>query len=269
VIEARFKREGGSMTTTETTDVAEAKTGLARAVELLADPELATILAADENGPARFLVAADWARERDAERDCPALVLALRAFAEPVKIGPKAWRAWHSAGGRYAVEGKLTGRRMRSRFSGIAFVDGVAGVVGAIADALDAEAAKAAKRKARSADAERLKGGWVNPFKVGDLVSNSWGYEQTNWDFAQVVAVGPRSVTLRRVLSEMVEAAGPMSGYVRPRKDRFPAGDAGKPRVVRFTFSVYGGTLHARLPARHGSWSAVGDRERFLETWYG
>lgn len=52
--------------------------------------------------------------------------------------------------------------------------------------------------------------------KVGDLFSSSWGYEQTNVDFFQVVAlVGARSVRVREVHPQMVIEANvsDMSGY--------------------------------------------------------
>jgi hypothetical protein len=244
----------------------EAKVGMERAKELMAEPEFVAMFEAEADGTNRFLVLADWCRDRDAERDCPALVLALRAKVEPVKIGPKVYRVGRSIStGGYWVQGQVTGRRLRGRMSGFEFVGpNFRDAVGVIHDVLLAEAMKAGARKAKSAAAEKLKAEWVNPFKVGDLLSNSWGYEQTNWDFAQVVAVGKRSVTIRPVGRRTIEDTGAMSAYVAPVKDAF----AGEEKVVRFTFSVYGGKLHARLPARHGSWSAVGDREKFLETWY-
>lgn len=56
----------------------------------------------------------------------------------------------------------------------------------------------------------------VNDFgvKVGDIFSASWGYEQTNNDFFQVIAlVGKKSVRVREVYPEMIDekAVSPMS----------------------------------------------------------
>ena len=51
----------------------------------------------------------------------------------------------------------------------------------------------------------------VNKFgvKVGDFFSASWGYEQTNVDFFQVVAlVGESSVRVREVYPKMIEETG-------------------------------------------------------------
>jgi hypothetical protein len=58
------------------------------------------------------------------------------------------------------------------------------------------------KTKAKTQDAQK-----VNRFgvKVGDLFSASWGYEQTNVDFFQVVSlVGDSSVRVREVVPEMI-----------------------------------------------------------------
>lgn len=45
--------------------------------------------------------------------------------------------------------------------------------------------------------------------QVGDLFSASWGYEQTNVDFFQVVAlVGESSVRVRQVYPEMIQESG-------------------------------------------------------------
>ena len=36
-------------------------------------------------------------------------------------------------------------------------------------------------------------------YKIGDIVYNSWGYEQTNIDFFKVVKVGPRTIEVREI----------------------------------------------------------------------
>lgn len=58
--------------------------------------------------------------------------------------------------------------------------------------------------------------------KVGDLFYSSWGYEQTNVDFFQVVAlVGARSVRVREVHPQMVSEAG-RSGMSADRSYKLP-----------------------------------------------
>jgi hypothetical protein len=39
----------------------------------------------------------------------------------------------------------------------------------------------------------------ANPFKVGDILTGSWGYDQTNVEFYQVIAATKASVTIQKV----------------------------------------------------------------------
>jgi hypothetical protein len=61
-----------------------------------------------------------------------------------------------------------------------------------------------------------------NPFQVGDIMHHSWGYDQTNADFYQVVESKPASVVLKKIASKPVSEAGSsMSCHVMPVKDAF------------------------------------------------
>lgn len=42
-------------------------------------------------------------------------------------------------------------------------------------------------------------------YKVGDVIVNSWGYEQTNIDFYQVVKVGNKTIETKAIYSKNVE----------------------------------------------------------------
>ena len=71
------------------------------------------------------------------------------------------------------------------------------------------EAKIAARKEAKERSAEAMK-----LVKVGDVFSCTWGYDQTNVDFFQVVAlVGKNSVRVKQVCPVMVkdEASGPMA----------------------------------------------------------
>jgi hypothetical protein len=58
--------------------------------------------------------------------------------------------------------------------------------------------------------------------KAGDVLSGSWGYEQTNVDFYQVVeTVGLRSVVLRKIESETIESGMSMQGQCVPMVGHF------------------------------------------------
>ncbi len=54
--------------------------------------------------------------------------------------------------------------------------------------------------------------------KVGDIITNSWGYDQTNVDMYQIVKATANYVWLQPIAGEMVpdQGCGPMSGRVRP-----------------------------------------------------
>lgn len=56
---------------------------------------------------------------------------------------------------------------------------------------------------------------------VGDTFHTSWGWEQTNIEFFQVVRrISPSRVAIRRI-SEIVVSEGYMSAEIKPKKDSF------------------------------------------------
>ena len=68
---------------------------------------------------------------------------------------------------------------------------------------------------------------------VGDIYHTSWGYEQTNIDFYQVVALkGKHTMIVQRLRSKSGENSG-MTGYKRPIRDRFSDGYDSQPHTVR------------------------------------
>lgn len=65
---------------------------------------------------------------------------------------------------------------------------------------------------------------FVNPFKVGQIFYDSWGYDQTNIDFYEVVEVLKRAVKLRKIGQKKVEGSSEswgMSEYVTPDAGNF------------------------------------------------
>lgn len=86
-----------------------------------------------------------------------------------------------------------------------------------LAERVESGKASLALRSARKAE-RRAKLAEPNPLAVGDVLLNSWGYEQTNADFYQVTAlVGKRSVKIRRIASQSVPGTqGFMSEMVKP-----------------------------------------------------
>lgn len=75
---------------------------------------------------------------------------------------------------------------------------------------------KKEKEKAKSKPGKDFR----HSLKIGDILSYSWGYDQTNVDFFQVVKTTEKSVSIRQIAST-VEQRGFMSGDAKPIKDRF------------------------------------------------
>jgi len=59
-----------------------------------------------------------------------------------------------------------------------------------------------------------------NPYKKGDILYSSWGYDQTNVNFFQVIKTKPKSVVLRSISGDYTET-GFMSGQTKPKKNVF------------------------------------------------
>lgn len=66
----------------------------------------------------------------------------------------------------------------------------------------------------------------AHDIKIGAIFYNSWGYDQTNIDFYQVVAVTAKTVSIREVRGNITEYnAHNMTGHTEAKKDDF----CGKP----------------------------------------
>ena len=71
--------------------------------------------------------------------------------------------------------------------------------------------ANLAAHKAR-VEEYRARSNGGHTLKVGDIITNSWGYDQTNVDWYRVVRVSNVYVWLETVGGHLVEATGPMAG---------------------------------------------------------
>lgn len=68
--------------------------------------------------------------------------------------------------------------------------------------------------------------------KIGEIYRRSWGYDQTNVDYYQVVALKAKTVVVREINHAQVKGSeGFMSCNVVPVKDSFK--DSELPRTVR------------------------------------
>lgn len=80
-----------------------------------------------------------------------------------------------------------------------------------------------AERKA-AIKAERLAVKATEHYTVGDVLVSTWGYDQTNVDFYQVVKVGNKQIEVAGIKQKDYGDQGDMSGTVIPVKDSFTGG---------------------------------------------
>ncbi len=96
-----------------------------------------------------------------------------------------------------------------------------------------------AEKKAKKA---QIKARFKNPYQQGDILHHSWGYDQTNCDFYQVVEVKKASVVLRMLNTSPVPGSeGFMSDSLMPNKDDFK-------RAGHHALTKYGDTLTPEHP---------------------
>ena len=86
---------------------------------------------------------------------------------------------------------------------------------------------------------------------LGDIFYSSWGYDQTNIDFYQVVELkGKHTLVLRRNKAKKGLSQTSWNGYTRPIRDEFETGYYGEPITVRTKFVDYRGNGEKKLHVR-------------------
>jgi hypothetical protein len=124
-----------------------------------------------------------------------------------------------------------------------------------------------AANEARKATDRQENKTWRHDWQVGDILSGSWGYDQTNAEFYQVVEVSPtsNSVMVRKISMQAVpNTAGFMSESVTPLKDGF-IGPARRALVKKGYRDV--ASIHITVECR-GQWDKSGTRVS-LDKWDG
>lgn len=69
-------------------------------------------------------------------------------------------------------------------------------------------------------------------YQVGDVIYDSWGYDQTNIDFYQIIEVKPKSLVIQAIHEERVAGYGDLSGNVKPVKGFFHGEPMVKPICI-------------------------------------
>lgn len=105
-------------------------------------------------------------------------------------------------------------------------------------EARRATVARQAERRARQRKPHAL--------ELGHVFVASWGYDQTNVDFYQVVRiVGPHTVDVRKIKATTTEETAYLAGRCIPAIDDFAEAEAFRVRVTENRIKV--GHQHARL----------------------
>lgn len=99
--------------------------------------------------------------------------------------------------------------------------------------------------------------------KVGDIITNSWGYDQTNVDCYQITRTTEHFVFLRPIASKLIpdEGCGPMSGRVVPIPGQFA--EKGEETQHKATHNGNGDSVCFK----HGSGSKWDGRSLYC-SWY-
>lgn len=114
--------------------------------------------------------------------------------------------------------------------------------------------------KAAKAAVAAARANFVNPYQVGQVFYDSWGYEQTNIDFYQITEVGNKVVKMRKIGQIMTRSAGDMCEYVKPAVDTF----VGDEETRRITFDR-NGKSHVN---GYRGWLHVWDRQEIYQSHY-
>jgi hypothetical protein len=74
--------------------------------------------------------------------------------------------------------------------------------------------------EAKKAERVAARKSFKHVISVGDILYSSWGYEQTNIDWYQVIATTDKTITVRQIAGDRNET-GWLQGETRPVRDHF------------------------------------------------
>ena len=122
-------------------------------------------------------------------------------------------------------------------------------------------------KKERKQKLQEVRDNFVNPFKVGEIYYDSWGYEQTNIDFFVITEVKEKSVMIQAVGSTMCEGGreSGMSSNVKPNIDI----KIGEPEIKIIQMRIWNDKPTFFIKSRHGWISKYTDGEKGVySSWY-
>ena len=78
----------------------------------------------------------------------------------------------------------------------------------------------------------------INELNPGDILVSSWGYEQTNIDFFQVIKSTEKMATVQQIRGRIISQNGNMTGTVEPVKNAFE-GTPFRRKIKRFSDELF------------------------------
>jgi len=95
-----------------------------------------------------------------------------------------------------------------------------------------------------------VRANFENPYQVGDVLYDSWGYDQTNVDFYLITEVNEKSVMMQSIGGTVVPGSeGHMCCNVKPDIEN----KLSEPVFKRVNFRMYDGKPTYYISARYGS----------------
>lgn len=103
-----------------------------------------------------------------------------------------------------------------------------------------------------------------NHFKIGDIVTNSWGWEQTNVEFYQVIEVLPKSIKVREIcqIEENTQSHG-MACDVIPDFNNF----IGEPFILKLKMTSWDNNVRICNPESYYYFSKWDGKPQY-KSWY-
>jgi hypothetical protein len=117
--------------------------------------------------------------------------------------------------------------------------------------------------EAKKAKAEKKKAA-VCPYKVGDILTGSWGYDQTNVEAYEIVALkGKKTVVLKSVCMEITDTVSGMSCHVKPLKGEYVEGAK---EIVKMAMTHDGEKWYVKL--HYSCYLSLWDGSKMYKSWY-
>jgi hypothetical protein len=124
-------------------------------------------------------------------------------------------------------------------------------------DRYEIAANEAAAKKAANATMNA-----ADHFKVGDIIYNQWGWEQTNIEFYVVTKVTAKTISVAELEQEMESACGSMSGHVTTSGKLLEGGDSYNLRI-----SMSRGNAYIVTPKKYYSMAKWDGKPKY-RSWY-